>query len=45
VGVRAAERIVAYREHFGPFESVQGLEAVEGFDAHRVGRLSPSATV
>lgn len=45
VGVRAAERIVAHRDRHGPFDSVQGLEAVEGFDAHRIGRLAPSATV
>lgn len=44
VGVRAAERIVAHRDQHGPFGSVAALEAVEGFDQHRVGRLAPRAT-
>lgn len=45
VGARAAERIVAHREQYGPFASVTALEAVEGFDHHRVLRLSDRATV
>lgn len=45
VGVRAAERIVAHRERHGPFSSVRALEAVEGFDEHRVSRLAPRAKV
>ena len=45
VGVRAAERIVAHREKHGPFASVGDLEAVEGFDHHRVARLAGSAKV
>jgi competence protein ComEA len=45
IGVRAAQRIVAHRERHGEFRSVADLEAVEGFDAHRVARLAPRATV
>jgi competence ComEA-like helix-hairpin-helix protein len=45
VGPRAAERIVAFRERHGPFTSVEEVEAVEGFDAQRVSRLSRRATV
>lgn len=45
VGVRAAERIVAHRDRHGGFASVSELEAVEGFDTHRVSRLAPRATV
>ena len=45
VGVRAAERIVAHRDRHGPFPSLDALEAVEGFDHHRVGRLARRATV
>jgi competence protein ComEA len=45
VGVRAAERIVAHRERYGPFPSLAALEAVEGFDQHRVSRLAQRATV
>jgi competence ComEA-like helix-hairpin-helix protein len=45
VGIRAAERIVAYRERNGAFVSVDDLAAVEGFDQHRVSRLSLRATV
>lgn len=45
VGVRAAERIVAHREQHGAFASVGDLEAVEGFDHHRVVRLADSAKV
>ena len=45
VGVRAANRIVDHRARHGPFDSVGGLEAVEGFDHHRVARLATRATV
>jgi competence protein ComEA len=45
IGVRAAQRIVAHRERHGTFRSVADLEAVEGFDAHRVARLASRATV
>lgn len=45
IGVRAAQRIVTHRERHGPFRSVGDLETVEGFDAHRVARLAPRATV
>ena len=45
VGVRAAERIEAHRRRFGNFASVDGLQAVEGFDHHRVSLLSDYATV
>jgi competence protein ComEA len=44
VGVRAAERIAAHRERYGPFDSLAGLSAVEGFDEHRVSRLAQRAT-
>jgi DNA uptake protein ComE-like DNA-binding protein len=43
--VRAAERIVAHRDQHGPFPSLDALEAVEGFDQHRVARLARRATV
>lgn len=45
VGAGAARRIVAHREAHGPFESVAGLEAVDGFDAMRVSRLAERAVV
>jgi competence protein ComEA len=45
VGVRAAERIVEHRERHGPFPTLDALEAVEGFDQHRVSRLSRRARV
>lgn len=45
VGVRAAERIAGHRERHGPFASVEGLEAVEGFDRNRISRLARHATV
>lgn len=45
VGLRAAERIVAHRDQHGPFATVGDLEAVEGFDSHRIARLADSATV
>lgn len=45
IGVRAANRIAEHRARHGRFESVDDLEAVEGFDQHRVARLAPRATV
>ncbi len=45
VGMRAAERIVAHRETYGRFASVGDLQAVEGFDHHRVSRLAGHAAV
>lgn len=45
VGMRAAERIVAHRETYGRFASVDDLQAVEGFDHHRVSRLASHAAV
>ena len=45
IGVRAANRIAEHRARHGRFKSVDDLEAVEGFDPHRVARLAPRATV
>lgn len=45
IGVRAANRIVAHRERHGRFQSIDDLQAVEGFDSHRVARLAAQATV
>jgi competence ComEA-like helix-hairpin-helix protein len=39
VGPAAAQRIVAHREEYGAFESVDDLAKVEGFDADRVAQL------
>jgi competence ComEA-like helix-hairpin-helix protein len=44
VGRKAAERIVAHREEYGEFGSLDDLGHVEGFDDARVRRLSPGAT-
>jgi len=44
IGVRAANRIVEHRERHGRFHAVDDLEAVEGFDRHRVARLAPRAS-
>ena len=43
VGRAAAARIVAYRDHHGPFTAVRDIEWVEGFDQARVARLAPRA--
>lgn len=45
VGPRAAQRIVDHREEFGPFASIEGLRAVEGFDEERVRGLGEQAEV
>jgi competence ComEA-like helix-hairpin-helix protein len=45
IGPRAADRIVAHREEYGRFESVEGLCAVEGFDKKRIRGLDEHATV
>lgn len=44
IGLRAAERIVAWREEYGRFGSVADLQRVEGFDAERIEGLSPHVT-
>jgi competence ComEA-like helix-hairpin-helix protein len=43
IGRRAAERLIAYREANGPFESLEALSALEGFHAERIGRIHDSA--
>lgn len=45
IGVKAAGRIVEHRERHGSFPSVRALQAVEGFDPHRVLRIAPHARV
>jgi competence ComEA-like helix-hairpin-helix protein len=45
LGRRAAERIVAHRETRGPFTSVSGLLAVEGFHHDRIRRFGNRAVV
>ncbi len=40
-----AQRIVAYRDHNGPFSTVDHLTAVEGIGRSRVNRLRPYLTV
>ena len=45
LGRRAAERIVAYREANGPFDSVEDVGKVEGFHAERVRRLAEHVRV
>lgn len=45
VGPRAAERIVAHREEYGPFATVDGLADVEGFGVKRVEALKQHARV
>jgi competence protein ComEA len=45
LGRRAAERIVAHRETRGPFTSVSGLLAVEGFHHDRIRRFGDRAVV
>jgi competence protein ComEA len=45
LGRRAAERIVEYRESRGPFKSVSGLLAVEGFHHDRIRRFGTRAVV
>jgi competence ComEA-like helix-hairpin-helix protein len=45
VGRGAAERIAAHRERNGPFARIEDLVEVEGFNASRVSRLAPRATV
>jgi competence ComEA-like helix-hairpin-helix protein len=39
IGPAAARRIVAFRDEYGRFESLEALTQVEGFDAERVARL------
>lgn len=43
VGRRAAQRIVDHRDEYGAFDSVDGLAAVEGFDAERIAALRTRA--
>jgi competence ComEA-like helix-hairpin-helix protein len=43
VGPVLSERIVAYREEFGPFEDVEGLLGVNGIGMNVLERLRPYA--
>ncbi len=45
IGEAYAERIISYREDFGPFTSVEQLERVKGIGKTRVERLRPYLTV
>lgn len=45
IGPEAAARIVAHRDEYGRFGSVDALTRVEGFDAERVAALEPGLVV
>ena len=45
IGEAYAERIISYRQDFGPFTSVEQLRRVKGIGKTRVERLRPYVTV
>ncbi len=45
IGPVLAERIIAYRDENGPYQTIDELEAVEGISAKMVGELRPLVTV
>jgi competence ComEA-like helix-hairpin-helix protein len=45
IGPRAAERLIAHREEYGSFRSVNELIEVDGFDAQRIKRIGDAAEV
>ncbi len=45
IGPTLAQRIVDYRQRFGPFQSVDDLHAVPGLGAKRIEQIRPYVTV
>lgn len=45
VGPALAERIVAYREAMGPFETVDQLASVKGIGDRKLEKIRPSVTL